>query len=586
MVFVNLNGILLYLSFVECVFGGSTDKNLIRGVSSQEQSIYKPIGNGLQKWHCLNDSSIVLDIGQINDDYCDCPDGSDEPGTSACSDRSRFYCVNEGFVSKKIKGTMVNDGICDCCDCSDEYEREPWFRGSVCSNLANEYKAMVDKEVGTFNSGVIELRRLVGKNEGNLVEEEFKEMEGVKGHIAELEGRITDYDKLIRDAEMLYEEKVMNSEAWVAEGIYKVFQDMIKTVSKLTENYEGNFKKKTVEDKINKLMGFKDDKFAMDNFDEHLDEIVYKRNEKFESLFLSRYQYKDKMLESLKYLKEIIDDVAENHNEHHEDAGLDAVISNYHDLLNNRQEFFEESNQIGKSIDDRALELVDLAAEEKLEPSKDMLVEGNLHQAIAKQIALFKDSRLASMNKVFNLTSKNLNISNLLAENLLSISGHPCISKIINNYEYKIFLDPNHSIISQLSVDENKYVILGKFTSAGLDNLAVSRNYLQYLREQYNENDLIAHLTDNDISSTSKSFLAGNLPDAHNGLFLTYDFGDSSYNGLIRSAQVFFFCADKYHLLNVRELRDCSYTFNVAGPIGCNLHFKYEPPAWTASTLD
>ncbi|KAL7688568.1 putative mannose-6-phosphate receptor binding domain superfamily, glucosidase II beta subunit [Plasmopara halstedii] len=63
-----------------------------------------------------------LDISRLNDNYCDCVDGSDEPGTSACSHTSAvFHCVNAGFFSMDIPTSIVNDGICDCCDGSDEY---------------------------------------------------------------------------------------------------------------------------------------------------------------------------------------------------------------------------------------------------------------------------------------------------------------------------------------------------------------------------------------------------------------------------------------------------------------------------------
>ena len=37
----------------------------------------------------------------VNDDYCDCNDGSDEPGTAACSNGS-FYCVNKHFKGNYI----------------------------------------------------------------------------------------------------------------------------------------------------------------------------------------------------------------------------------------------------------------------------------------------------------------------------------------------------------------------------------------------------------------------------------------------------------------------------------------------------
>lgn len=66
------------------------------------------------------DGSLSIPYEWINDDYCDCPDGSDEPSTSACTN-TVFHCENKGFVPLNIPSSRVNDGICDCCDGSDEY---------------------------------------------------------------------------------------------------------------------------------------------------------------------------------------------------------------------------------------------------------------------------------------------------------------------------------------------------------------------------------------------------------------------------------------------------------------------------------
>ena len=55
-------------------------KEHLKGVSPELAVRYVPIKKGsTETWQCL-DGSKSIDWSVVNDDYCDCPDGSDEPG--------------------------------------------------------------------------------------------------------------------------------------------------------------------------------------------------------------------------------------------------------------------------------------------------------------------------------------------------------------------------------------------------------------------------------------------------------------------------------------------------------------------------
>lgn len=88
---------------------------------STDAHLFQPQPSSSNQFKCL-DSKELIPIGAVNDDYCDCKDGSDEPGTSACSDRINlngtgngpkgFWCENKGHLQSWILNSRVNDGIC------------------------------------------------------------------------------------------------------------------------------------------------------------------------------------------------------------------------------------------------------------------------------------------------------------------------------------------------------------------------------------------------------------------------------------------------------------------------------------------
>lgn len=91
-------------------------------------------------WQCLDGSGELIPASRINDDYCDCADGSDEPGTPACAGvgpAARYYCVNTGYLGQYVTSSRVNDGICDCCDGADEWSHEH-YQVADCPNSCAE----------------------------------------------------------------------------------------------------------------------------------------------------------------------------------------------------------------------------------------------------------------------------------------------------------------------------------------------------------------------------------------------------------------------------------------------------------------
>lgn len=250
----------------------------IAGVSDENQLLYEPIEvDGVKKWKCLG-SNTYIDFDQINDDICDCPDGSDEPGTHACPmEGLTFHCSNKGHFAQDIPRFMVGDGVCDydvCCDGSDEYV------SGKCPDKCKE----VHEQYLEFKKVITEDIQNASKVQNELID------------------RAKDVKKVIRNK---------------LDGFVLEKQKTIDRIPLLEKQLKASLRAST-------------------------DDLVFSKISSFTTSISAKItqliNFNNENTQKIQALENILSDLITNYNPNFNDAAVKSAVNNYQNYLSNKQE--------------------------------------------------------------------------------------------------------------------------------------------------------------------------------------------------------------------------------------------------------
>lgn len=192
-----------------------------------------------ESFTCITNSAIKLGLAQVNDNSCDCPDGSDEPGTAACAYIDPlsppqplpgsasgttggggnvlpgFWCGNEGHVGAYVPFAYVNDGVCDedlCCDGTEEFAHAGGVRcPNKCAEIGKEYRRLAAEKKETLERASRKRKSLAkeAQDARRKVEDKIASLEK---EVGELEARRDELKRKHEEAEREEKTRVVRGE--------------------------------------------------------------------------------------------------------------------------------------------------------------------------------------------------------------------------------------------------------------------------------------------------------------------------------------------------------------------------------------
>lgn len=258
--------VFLFSCIIFCVFDRSVSGSSISylGISPEDENYYKGLSSGAIK---CKDGSKKFTKAQLNDDFCDCPDGSDEPGTSACPS-GKFYCKNAGHVGLFIYSSRVNDGLCDCCDGSDEHDGKVKCP-NTCWEVGKVARDKLKKKIATFQEGITIRKKEIEEAKLAIAKEEA-EISKLKNEEKILKERVEQLREKKEQIEKAEEEERLKREK--EENDRKEADDAKVEASKAEEKTE--VQEEAVKSDIHDKIGLLEDSSSVKDVEEGHDKAV------------------------------------------------------------------------------------------------------------------------------------------------------------------------------------------------------------------------------------------------------------------------------------------------------------------------
>ncbi|KAI6247816.1 Glucosidase 2 subunit beta [Erysiphe necator] len=559
-----LNQIVLIASFsISSIAAGAKRP---RGVGPEFAKFYQS-DTGFQ---CIFNPSITLKLSQVNDDYCDCPDGSDEPGTAACSYISPlspkqpiksgsfnttlaipgFYCKNKDHIPSYLPLSNVNDGVCEyefCCDGSDEWAR---VGGIMCDNrcgeMGKEWKRQQAIKENTLRVALQKRAQLVSeaKSVRSGVEAKVKELER---ETAELELKDIDLKNKFEEVKRKERFRLVKSGGGGGKGgrvsilanLVKIRIDQLRQAL-LQQVSKNEALEKRVDSLERILSTFKED--YNPNFN---DEGVKRAVKAWEDYAAKKdaNTVEDEELDIDGILLEDNEENGINWSEWQNDKDSDSSV------LYKFEEYIPAS--IRTWIDAKVVGLRIYLMDNGFLPSI------NTDEVETKELTEAREAYESLLNEInLKKTDKDQKQADLLKdygkdEIFRALEGH-CLEKDSGEYTYELCWLKD---TKQKSKSNGIEIRMGTFTR------------FDKIREELDGVDSI------QVGQLSLGLSSGQ-DSLNERLVMRYENGQNCWNGPSRETLVVLSCAEENIIWKINEFEKCKYRMDVGSPIACEISSK------------